>query len=134
MAKLTITEAARVAVVARSTLHCAIHAGRLSADPDGHLDTAELLRAGDTLHVATQQGGATSLHDATPRTRSAQHPAPPIESQAVLTLQQERDLLRLARDLLRRELEAAYAREHAAQMREQEERQAAREREAFRLR
>src|SRR5712691_6459107 len=45
MAKLTISDAARVAGVARSTLHRAIRAGRLSVDPDGHIDTAELLRA-----------------------------------------------------------------------------------------
>jgi len=74
MAKLTITEAARVAGVARSTLHRAINAGRISIDPEGHLDTAELLRAGNTLHVATQQVDATPLHDAPPRNSSAQHP------------------------------------------------------------
>jgi hypothetical protein len=59
MAKLTISDAARVAGVARSTLHRAIHAGRLGTDPDGHLDTAELLRAGYTLQGATQQAHAT---------------------------------------------------------------------------
>src|SRR5262245_22767102 len=107
MAKLSISDAARVAGVARSTLHRAIHAGRLSVDPDGHLDTAELLRAGYTLHVATQQQDATPLHDATPRNRSAQHPAPPAEPQALLAMQQERDLLRLERDLLRQQLEVA---------------------------
>ena len=46
MAKLTITDAARVAGVARSTLYRVIQAGRLSTDPDGSVDTAELLRAG----------------------------------------------------------------------------------------
>jgi hypothetical protein len=60
MAQLTISDAARVAGVARSTLHRAIHAGRLSVDPDGRLDTAELLRAGYTLQGDTRQvkGGA----------------------------------------------------------------------------
>jgi hypothetical protein len=67
MAKLTISDAARVAGVARSTLHRAIHAGRLSVDPDGHLDTAELLRAGYTLQKHTQQGKTEALQDATPR-------------------------------------------------------------------
>jgi hypothetical protein len=46
MAKLTISEAARVAGVARSTLQWAIQAGRLSLHPDHTVDTAELLRAG----------------------------------------------------------------------------------------
>src|SRR5262245_56941475 len=134
MAKLTITEAARVAGVARSTLHRAINAGRVSVAPDGLLDTAELLRAGYTLHVATQQGDATPLHDATLRYRSAQQPPSPPEFQALQAVQQERDLLRLERDLLRRELDAAHAREQTAHVREQEERQATREREASLLR
>jgi excisionase family DNA binding protein len=42
MAKLTITEAATLTQVNRSTLHRAIKQGRLSRDPDGRLDTAEL--------------------------------------------------------------------------------------------
>src|SRR5215475_6184166 len=46
MAKLTITDAARVAGVARSTLYRAIQTDRVSADPDGRVDTAELLRVG----------------------------------------------------------------------------------------
>src|SRR5215510_11497384 len=49
MAKLSIADASRVAGVARSTLYRAIQNGRLSADPDGCIDTAELLRAGYTL-------------------------------------------------------------------------------------
>jgi len=125
MAKLTISGAARVAGVARSTLHRAIHAGRLSPDPDGHLDTAELLRAGYTL-----QAHATPLQDATPRTTVAQHTATPAEIQAILAVQQERDLLR-------QQLATAQAHEHAALEREREardERQAAREREAYLLR
>src|SRR5215471_7089938 len=134
MAKLTISDAARVAGVARSTLHRAIKAGRLSIDPDGHLDTAELLRAGYTLHVAPPQGDATPLHDAPPRTRSAQHPPFPAELQALQAVQQERDLLRLERDVLRQQLEAAQRREQAAFERERDardERQAARDREAL---
>src|SRR5262249_9259727 len=137
MAKLTITEAARVAGVARSTLHRAINAGRVSVDPEGHLDTAELLRAGYTLHVATQQIDATPLHDATSRNSRAQHPDSPTETQALLAMQQERDLLRLERDLLRQQLEAAQMREQAAVEREREareERQAARDRAALLLR
>jgi hypothetical protein len=137
MAKLTISDAARVAGVARSTLHRAIKAGRLSLDPDGHLDTAELLRAGYTLHRSARQRPAEALQDATPRSSGAQHPHTSTETQPLLALQQERDMLRMERDVLRRELEAAQIREQAALGREQEareERQAAREREALLLR
>ena len=137
MAKLTISDAARVTGVARSTLHRAINAGRLSADPDGHLDTAELLRAGYTLQRGTQHWKPEALQDATPRTSDAQHPCLSPEIQSLLAVQQERDLLRMERDLLRRELEAAQAREQAALAREQEareERRATREREALLLR
>jgi hypothetical protein len=122
MAKLTISDASRVAGVARSTLHRAIRAGRLSVDPDGHVDTAELLRAGYTLQRST-------LQDATPRSSDAQQGAIPAETQALPAVHQERDLLRLERDLLRRELEVAHLREQAALEREQ----AAREREALLL-
>jgi len=83
MAKLTITEAARVAGVARSTLHRAIKAGRVTIDPDGHLDTAELLRAGYTLQMQTHQGHATPLQDAPPRNSSAQHSPVSPEIQAL---------------------------------------------------
>ena len=129
MAKLTISDASRVAGVARSTLHRAIRAGRLSVDPDGHVDTAELLRAGYTLQRSTQQAAPGALQDATPRSSDAQQGAPPAETQAQTVVHQERDLLRLERDLLRRELEAAHGREQAALEREQ----AAREREALLL-
>jgi len=129
MAKLTISDAARVAGVARSTLHRAIRAGRLSVDPDGYVDTAELLRAGYTLQRSTPQQRVVALQDATPRSSSAQQIATSAVSQGEMLLQQERDLLRLERDLLRRELEAAHMREQAALEREQ----AAREREALLL-
>jgi hypothetical protein len=130
MAKLTVSDAARVAGVARSTLHRAIRAGRLSIDPDGHIDTAELLRTGYTLQRSAQQSAPGALQDATPRSSDALQAHVPLETQALTVVHQERDLLRLERDLLRRELEAAQAREQAALEREQ----AAREREALLLR
>src|SRR2546426_12461570 len=108
MAKLTISDASRVAGVARSTLHRAIRAGRLSVDPDGHVDTAELLRAGYTLQRSTPQGVPGALQDATPRSSDAQQGVTPAETQPLSAVHQERDLLRLERDLLRRELEAAH--------------------------
>ena len=137
MAKLTISDAARVAGVARFTLHRALNAGHLSVDPDGSLDTAELLRAGYTLQRSTQQMTDEALQDATPRNRSAQQSHVSAEIQPFLVLQQERALLRMERALLRREREASQVREQAALAREQEareERQAAREREALLLR
>jgi hypothetical protein len=137
MAKLTISDAARVASVARSTLHRAIKQGRLSVDADGRIDTAELLRAGYTLQRSVQQEKPGSLQDATPRSSVAQQVSSPAEIQPLLAVQQERDLLRMERDLLRRELEAAQMREQEALGREQEareERRAAREREALLLR
>ncbi|HEY5865641.1 MAG TPA: hypothetical protein VI542_08845 [Candidatus Tectomicrobia bacterium] len=54
MATLTIAEAARCCRVARSTLQRAIQTGRLSLTHDHRIDTAELLRAGYTLHAAQQ--------------------------------------------------------------------------------
>jgi hypothetical protein len=129
MAKLTISDAARVAGVARSTLHRAIKNGRLSVDPDGHIDTAELLRAGYTLQRSTPQRQPEALQAATPRSSDALQGSIPAATQALTLASQERDLLRLERDLLRRELEAAHTREQAALEREQ----AAREREALLL-
>jgi hypothetical protein len=137
MAKLSITDASRVAGVARSTLYRAIQKGRLSADPDGRIDTAELLRAGYTLQHSAQQTQGGALHDATPRNTDTQHPSAPADTQALQALQQERDMLRLERDMLRQQLEAAQMREQAAVEREREardERQAARAREALLLR
>jgi len=55
VAKLTISDAVRVAGVARSTLYRTIQIGRLSTNPDGYVDTAELLRAGYTLQRSAQQ-------------------------------------------------------------------------------
>jgi hypothetical protein len=53
MAKLSISDAARVSGVSRVTLHRYIKAGRLSRLPDGSIDTAELVRAGFVLHLET---------------------------------------------------------------------------------
>ena len=137
MAKLTIAVASRVAGVARSTLYRAIQTGRLSADPDGRVDTAELLRAGYTLHRSAQQTKGVALHDATRRNTDTQHASSSADTQLFHAMQQERDMVRLERDLLRQQLEAAQMREQAALEREREareERQATREREALLLR
>jgi len=49
MAKLSPTEAARTTGASRRTIYRAIEEGRLTRDPDGRIDTAELLRAGFSL-------------------------------------------------------------------------------------
>jgi hypothetical protein len=64
VATLTIADAARCCRVARSTLQRAIQAGRLSLTRDHRVDTAELLRAGYTLHAAQQPHEPTDAADA----------------------------------------------------------------------
>lgn len=122
MAKLTISQAARVARVARSTLQRAIRSGRVSADPDHRIDTAELLRVGFTLHEAPQQQSGAVRQVAAARSSGApevQQDAPgALQEHRVALLRQERDALLRERDLLQRTLDAAMEREHAAQERE----------------
>jgi hypothetical protein len=104
MARLSITEAARVAGVARSTLYRAIRDGRLSREPDGMVDTSELLRAGFTLQHATPDAtphSVSTLHGATPGADVASDVAP-----ATAMAHLERLVA-----TLERELEAAKARE-----------------------
>lgn len=105
MAKLTISDAARVTGVSRVTLHRYIKAGKLSRTPDGLIDTVELLRIGLTLHHDTLQQPVTEQRpvtdSATPAVTGPDTPA----FQQLLTV-------------LQRELEAAHAREQAARERE----------------
>src|SRR5262245_9127122 len=56
MAKLSKVDAAKAAGVSRQTLYTYLKDGRLSADADGLIDTAELLRAGFTLHLGHDTG------------------------------------------------------------------------------
>jgi DNA-binding XRE family transcriptional regulator len=49
MAKLSKVDAAKATGVSRQTLYTYLKDGRLSADADGLIDTAELLRAGFTV-------------------------------------------------------------------------------------
>ncbi len=118
MAKLTISDAARSCRVARSTLQRAINAGRLSLDPDHHVDTAELLRAGYTLHAARHDDDRRTLHgalqDAAPRSASTrQDAADPGQSDAT-RMQQMIAVLERENALLRAALDAAAAREQDA--------------------
>lgn len=61
MAKISKAEAIRLTGVSRATLYRYIKESRISVDPDGTIDTAELLRAGLTL----RQNGLTVTHDET---------------------------------------------------------------------
>ena len=105
MAKLTITDAARITGVSRVTLHRYIKAGKLSRSADGMIDTAELLRIGLVLQADTVLHPVTVQRDVTPPETS------PVTSKDAATLQQ---LI----TVLQRELDAAHTREEAARERE----------------
>src|SRR5919197_906452 len=108
MAKLTITDAARVTGVSRITLHRYIKAGKLSRSGDGMIDTAELLRAGFELHLETLPRDTSEtrvLPLATPSETLPVTPPDPATLQQLITV-------------LQRELDAAHAREEAARERE----------------
>jgi hypothetical protein len=118
MAKLSISDAARSCRVARSTLQRAINAGRLSLDPEHRIDTAELMRAGYTLHAARQGDGSRVLHealqDAAPRSiHTRQDAAGAVQADAVL-MQQTIAALERENTLLCAALDAAAAREQDA--------------------
>ena len=105
MAKLTITDAARVASVSRVTLHRYIKAEKLSRSTDGTIDTAELLRIGLVLQSDTVLHSISLQRNATP-TETSSVPSPnPATLQQLITVFQ-------------RELNAAHAREEAARERE----------------
>lgn len=92
MARVTLTDASRITGAARSTLYRAISEGRLTREPDGTVDTAELLRAGFTLQPATSdeslQGEATR-HDATSMTPTEEATAILYLERLVATLERE---------------------------------------------
>ena len=111
MAKLTISDAARVTGVSRVTLHRYIKAGKLSRMADGSIDTAELVRAGLVLHLETLPDTdpvtAVLLQDTPPSV------TPPVAPVTAVTQAAERMI-----ELLQRELDAAHTREQAARERE----------------
>ena len=97
MALLTLTQAAKTANIARSTLYRAIHNGRLSvvSQPNGSkaIDTSELQRVFGPLQHTTKPTG--------------QHDAP----QDVALLQARIDALERENGLLRDEIQASRERE-----------------------
>ena len=66
MAKLTKTESAKRIGVSRATLYSYIKKGRISVDPEGTIDTAEILRAGFTLNDLDSSSDRLTKRDHTP--------------------------------------------------------------------
>jgi AcrR family transcriptional regulator len=116
MAKLTVSDAARVTGVSRMLLYRYIKAGRLSRTPDGLIDTAELLRAGLVLQTSDVTTPVTPLHDVTPSPVTHVTPVTMPVTEAVTVpvtppiSADTRTLERLV-DVLQRELDAARERE-----------------------
>ena len=105
MAKLSKIDAAKAAGVSRQTLYNYLKDGRLSVDPDGLIDTADLLRAGFSLHRIDSHTDEHRVHELTPSPEDTQPDLTQTTEHIALlisTLQRERDLLH-------RELEDAKA-------------------------
>jgi hypothetical protein len=104
MAKLTISDAARVTGVSRVTLHRYIKAGKLSRSADGTIDTAELLRIGLTLQPVTVQQAVAEQR--------------PVTVPATASVASDTSALERLIEVLQRELDEARAREQATRERE----------------
>ena len=105
MAKLSKVDAAKAAGVSRQTLYTYIKDHRLSVDADGLIDTAELLRAGFTLHPLHVTG----------------RPIPEPAGQTLTSRLDTVDTLDVYQDMitmLKQQLSEAQAREQAARDRE----------------
>ena len=105
MAKLSKVDAAKAAGVSRQTLYTYIKDHRLSVDADGLIDTAELLRAGFTLHTLHETGRPISTPAGQPLTS---------RMDTVDTLDVYQDMIAM----LKQQLSEAQAREQAARDRE----------------
>lgn len=116
MAKLTISDAARVTGVSRMLLYRYIKAGKLSRTPDGLIDTAELLRAGLMLQTSDVTTPVTMLHDVTTTSVTPETPVTMPVTEAVTppvapaVSAETRTLERLI-EVLQHELDAARERE-----------------------
>jgi Bacterial regulatory protein, Fis family/Recombinase len=131
MARLTKAEAARQLGISRTTLYKLIDQGKVSATPDGLIDTAELARVVSTLdvhHERLAERPRTLLdnmsvdsqltadeHHEHPGAVHHERPAwTDDERQLTSTYQALVDTLREQLDSMRQELEAARAERHAA--------------------
>jgi hypothetical protein len=119
MAKVTISDAARLTGVSRVTLHRYIKAGKLRQSPDGKVDTTDLTAAGLSLQVETvterNTVQAPVTPPVTPVTAPPVTPEPDYRERYIALLEQEverlhRDVERLQEEARRRE-EQAQARE-----------------------
>ena len=68
MAKVNKTEAAKLIGVVRQTLYDYIKKGRISVDPDGLIDTSELIRAGFQLRLPDSPHDVGNGHNTTENT------------------------------------------------------------------
>jgi hypothetical protein len=117
MAKLTKADAARQLGISRTTLYKLIDQGKLSASPDGLIDTAELVRVMSTMNVHGERQFTpldTSAMDTA--TSGIEHHERPVRtsSEHQEWTSSERQLTSTYRDLvdiLREQLQAAQERE-----------------------
>jgi len=117
MAKLTKTQAARQLNISRTTLYKLIDEGKLSATPDGLIDTAELVRVMSTMDVHRERPrtplDTMSLDNAMHGNEHRERPVH-MSSEHQEWTSSERQLTSTYRDLvdiLREQLQAAQERE-----------------------
>lgn len=121
MARLTKANAARQLGISRTTLYKLIAQGKVSATPDGLIDTAELVRVASTVHVHGARARTplyTDILDAQPS--GDEHDGRPVSTSCERPVQasSERQLTSTYRDLvdiLREQLQATQERERAYQ-------------------
>ena len=121
MARLTKADAARQLGISRTTLYKLIEQGKVSATPDGLIDTAELVRVASTVYAQTERPRTpldTEVLDT--QQSSGEHTERPVSTSSAHREQvsSERQLTSTYRDLvdiLREQLQAAQARERAYQ-------------------
>jgi len=105
MSKLTVSQAARVIDIPRTTLRGVIKRGSVSVNPDGLVDTADLEQAGYTVDpeaLAREQAG--QARGTAQASSTAGTPQTDLLPQAL-------DLFGQLRDEIRGELDAAHARQ-----------------------
>jgi|GEM_PF-1790301 len=115
--RLTVSEAAKAAGVARSTLYRAIEAGELSRSTDKKIDTSELLRVYGELHVV-EEGEDTASSKSVP-VESGTHAAwlqDLVETQNATIARLHEQIERQTEDL--READARAERKEQAWMRQ----------------
>jgi len=117
VATLTKADAARQLGISRTTLYELIDQGKLSATPEGLIDTAELVRVMSTVNVHSERPRTPldtttidayisgSEHDGRPENMSSEHEARTSSGRQLTS--SYRDLV----DILREQLQAAQERE-----------------------